>query len=47
MYMAGPQFLQAITGADQPVRIAPFVLGFFGRGSVSRGLHLGGHPHWY
>ncbi len=27
MYMAGPQFLQAITGADQPVRIAPFVLG--------------------
>ena len=22
MYMAGPQFLQAITGADQPVRIA-------------------------
>ena len=32
MYMAGPQFLQAITGADQPVRIAPFVLGFLGVG---------------
>ena len=32
MYMAGPQFLQAITGADQPVRIAPFALGFLGVG---------------
>jgi putative glutamine transport system permease protein len=32
MYMAGPQFLQALTGADQPVRIAPFVLGFLGVG---------------
>ena len=32
MYMAGPQFLQAMTGADQPVRIAPFVLGFLGVG---------------
>ena len=32
MYMAGPQFLQAITGADQPVRIAPFMLGFLGVG---------------
>ena len=30
MYMAGPQFLQAITGADQPVRIAPFALGALG-----------------
>ncbi|MDO4437492.1 MAG: amino acid ABC transporter permease [Coriobacteriaceae bacterium] len=32
MYMAGPQFLQAITGAPQPVRIAPFVLGTLGVG---------------
>ena len=32
MSKAGPQFLQAITGADQPVRIAPFVLGFLGVG---------------
>lgn len=32
MYMAGPQFLQAITGAAQPVRIAPFALGFLGVG---------------
>ena len=32
MYMAGPQFLQAVTGADRPVRIAPFVLGFLGVG---------------
>lgn len=32
MYMSGPQFLQAITGADQPVRIAPFMLGFLGVG---------------
>lgn len=32
MYMAGPQFLQALTGVDQPVRIAPFVLGALGVG---------------
>ena len=32
MYMAGPQILQAITGAPTPVRIAPFVLGFMGVG---------------
>lgn len=32
MYMAGPQFLQAITGAAQPVRIAPFALGALGVG---------------
>lgn len=32
MYMAGPQILQAITGAPTPVRIAPFVLGFAGVG---------------
>ena len=32
MYMAGPQILQAITGAATPVRIAPFVLGFMGVG---------------
>ncbi len=32
MYMAGPQILQAVTGAASPVRIAPFVLGFVGVG---------------
>lgn len=32
MYMAGPQFLQAMTGAAQPVRIAPFALGALGVG---------------
>ena len=32
MYMAGPQVLMAITGAAQPVRIAPFALGFLGVG---------------
>lgn len=32
MYMAGPQFLQAVTGAAQPVRIAPFALGALGVG---------------
>lgn len=32
MYMAGPQFLQAVTGAAQPVRIAPFALGTLGVG---------------
>ena len=32
MYMAGPQFLQAVTHAAEPVRIAPFVLGFLGVG---------------
>lgn len=32
MYMAGPQFLQAITGAGQPVRIAPFSAGLAGVG---------------
>ena len=32
MYMAGPQFLQAITCAAQPVRIAPFALGALGVG---------------
>jgi aspartate/glutamate/glutamine transport system permease protein len=32
MYMAGPQVLQAITGAASPVRIAPFVLGVLGVG---------------
>ena len=32
MYMAGPQALMALTGADQPVRIAPFALGFLGVG---------------
>ena len=30
MYMAGPQFLQVVTGAAQPVRIAPFALGALG-----------------
>ena len=32
MYMAGPQFLQVMTGAAQPVRIAPFALGALGVG---------------
>lgn len=32
MYMAGPQILQAITGAAMPVRIPAFVLGFMGVG---------------
>ena len=32
MYMAGPQLLQAITGADNPVRISSFALGFLGVG---------------
>ncbi len=32
MYTAGPQVLQAITGAASPVRIAPFVLGVLGVG---------------
>ncbi len=32
MYMLGPQVLQIITGADSPVRIASFVLGFIGVG---------------
>ena len=32
MYMAGPQILQAITGAATPVRIPAFVLGFMGVG---------------
>ena len=32
MYMAGPQLLQAATGAPEPVRIAPFVLGTLGVG---------------
>lgn len=32
MYTAGPQVLQAITGAASPVRIAPFALGVFGVG---------------
>lgn len=32
MYTAGPQVLQAITGAASPVRIAPFALGVLGVG---------------
>lgn len=32
MYMAGPQLLQAITGAASPVRISSFALGFLGVG---------------
>lgn len=32
MYTAGPQVLQAITGAASPVRIAPFALGALGVG---------------
>ena len=32
MYMAGPQVLAAIAGVDQPIRIAPFALGFLGVG---------------
>lgn len=32
MYMAGPQVLMMLTGASQPVRIAPFALGFLGVG---------------
>ena len=32
MYTAGPQVLQAITGAASPVRIAPFTLGVLGVG---------------
>ena len=32
MYMAGPQLLQAVTGAPAPVRIAPFALGSLGVG---------------
>lgn len=32
MYTAGPQVLQAITGAAGPVRIAPFALGVLGVG---------------
>ncbi len=32
MYTAGPQVLQAITGAVSPVRIAPFALGVLGVG---------------
>ena len=32
MYTAGPQVLQAITGAESPVRIAPFALGVLGVG---------------
>ena len=32
MYMAGPQLLQAVTGAPAPVRIAPFALGALGVG---------------
>ena len=32
MYMAGPQLLQAVTGALAPVRIAPFALGSLGVG---------------
>ena len=32
MYMAGPQFVQAVTGAAQPVLIAPFALGALGVG---------------
>ena len=32
MYTAGPQVLQAITGAASPVRIAPFALGVLGAG---------------
>ncbi len=32
MYTAGPQALQAITGAASPVRIAPFALGVLGVG---------------
>lgn len=32
MYMAGPQLLQVITGADSPVRISSFALGFLGVG---------------
>ena len=53
MYMAGPQFLQAITGADQPVRIAPFVLGFLGVGLyhaayISEVIRTGrAQAYWY
>lgn len=32
MYTAGPQVLQAVTGAASPVRIAPFALGVLGVG---------------
>ena len=32
MYMAGPKILQSVMGADSPVRIPAFVLGFLGVG---------------